>query len=124
LTLKLPVQLTYSFQRAKDAETKRVTEANAAVGTQAQIYCQQTIPNGFSGRVRIGCIEEYTASHGVKENPVREELYKFNFASPTWSPDLAGWSIVIACVFGLFSVLQVLVRLFQKMLEKQHVHHM
>ena len=112
-TVKLPVQLTESYRRAKEAEIKRVSVVNTQVGLDAQSYCERTVPNGLSGRGRVPCIEEYKASHGVKEAAISEDLYKFNFSSPVWSSDIAGWSIVFSAIFG---VLLVVTQLFGRIL--------
>ena len=100
----LPLQLKYSFERAQAAEKKRVIEANAQVSLDAQKQCEAENPNGFSGGGRVSCNEEYVATYGVKETPVPEEAYTFNFASPTWSPDLAGWAIVVAVGLAISTI--------------------
>lgn len=103
-TIKPPIQLTYRYQRLVQTEKDRVSAANAAIYNDAQKYCEQQIPDGLSGRGRVPCIQDYVAGHGLKEQPINEDLYKFDFVSPMWSPDLAGWSIVLAAIFGIMAV--------------------
>ena len=51
----------------------------------------------------------YLQNHtNAKLTVIPDSLYKFNFLSPTWSPDMAGWSMVVAIFFGL-SFLKVLI---------------
>lgn len=95
-----PIQLQYTYERLQEAEARREltqSQANAGLYTQAENYCQQKIPIGFSGRYRVGCITQYVQSHGVSNfsiAPIPASLYEFDFLSPWWSPDLAGWSLV------------------------------
>jgi hypothetical protein len=100
-----PVQLKYTYDRLVKAESDRVAQANSQLYTQAQAYCQQQNSVDFSGRNRVPCITNYVNAHGIKTQPVPDALYKFDFVSPTWSPDLAGWSMVFA---GLCLVIGVI----------------
>lgn len=100
-----PIQLKYRYERLVAAEKQRVSKANAAVYTAAQKYCERQNSSDFSGRNRVPCIQDYVTKNGIKEKIIPDALYKFDFASPSWSPDLAGWAVVIT--FVLFIVLLV-----------------
>ena len=91
-----PIQLKYTYQRLQQAEQQRVASVNASLYPAAQSYCQQQDPTDFSGHNRVPCIENYVAQYGAKAHAIPDSVYKFDFLSPTWSPDLAGWSIVLA----------------------------
>lgn len=104
--IKPPIQLKYRYERLVAAEKQRVAAANqGGLYNEAQRYCESQNQE-FYGRNRIPCIEEYISSRGgqvAAEQAIPESLYKFDFVSPRWSPDLAGWSLVIAGVlFVLF----------------------
>ncbi len=110
--IKPPIQLKYRYDRLVSAEKQRVNEANAKIYTDAQAYCEKAVPDGLSGRGRVPCIQEYVSSHGIKEQPVLDALYKFDFVSPTWSPDLAGFTLVISLLsFVAFIALYAVDRL-------------
>jgi hypothetical protein len=94
-----PIQLKYTYERLTEAATQRAAATNQSLYTQAQAYCQQQDSTDFSGRNRVPCIESYVTSHGVKVQPVPDGLYKFAFQSPSWSADLAGWSLLLTIVF-------------------------
>ena len=94
-----PIQLQYTYQRLVDAQSQ---QNNSNVYSDAQNYCQAQNPTGFSGRTRIACVQAYIESHGVKSTPIPTGLYEFNFQSPGWSPDLAGWSLVVSVVLFCF----------------------
>ena len=91
-----PIQLKFTYQRLVAAEKERVKQATAQTYTDAQRYCEQQNPTGFSGRGRVPCIEEYVKNHGATERKIPDAMYKFDFVSPRWSPDLAGFSLIIA----------------------------
>lgn len=96
--IRPPIQLAYTYARLQAGQSD-----NSALYTQAENYCQQLIPASvsISGRGRISCITDYVTSHGAKSANVAPGLYEFDFASPTWSPDLAGWSLVATVIFFL-----------------------
>lgn len=102
-----PIQLQYTYQRLQDEAKLKAASANATLYPQAQAYCEQQNPTGFSGSGRVTCIAEYVTSHGgEKAAPIPDGMYKFNFASPKWSPDLAGWSLVLTVVLAILTVLR------------------
>lgn len=97
--IRPPIQLKYRYERLVAAEKARVSEANQKIYNEAQVICERQFPTGLSGGGRVPCIEQYVTTNGVKEKPIPDALYKFDFVSPVWSPDLAGWSWIAAGVF-------------------------
>ena len=91
-----PIQLKYTYDRLVTAQGDALAQTNTQLYTDAQHYCEQQDSTDFSGHNRVPCIEQYVTSHGVKLTPIPDALYKFDFISPTWSPDLAGWSMLVA----------------------------
>jgi hypothetical protein len=91
-----PIQLKYTYDRLVQAESDGVAQSNNDFYTTAQKYCEAQNPGGFYGATRIGCVEDYLTTHDTKHQiaPIPDALYKFDFVSPSWSPDLAGWSIM------------------------------
>ncbi len=101
-----PVQLKYTYDRLITTKSEATGDRNAKIYTDAQRYCEDKIPSGFSGRYRIGCIQEYVTAHNASPTYINADLYKFDFYTPTWSPDLAGFSLLFsAIVFVLFLLL-------------------
>jgi len=93
-----PIQLKYTYDRLRESE---LSQSNSQVYTAAQAYCEQQNSTDFSGRNRVPCIENYVEQHGVYQRPIPDSLYKFDFISPTLSPDLAGMSLLLTVVFLL-----------------------
>jgi hypothetical protein len=102
-----PIQLKYTYERLIKADQDRVNAANAAIYTDAQKHCEKLDPNSALGRSRIPCIQEYVKSHGSQTvRTIPDALYKFDFVSPKWSPDLAGWSLVLGGGVLLLTVIR------------------
>ncbi len=118
-----PIQLKYRYERLVEAEHQRVASLNRDLYNQAQAFCEQKFPQGSSG-TRQPCIQEFIDSRGgsnaVKPKPIPDSLYKFNFYSPLWSPDLAGWSLFAALVMLFLFVVRVVLDLWLKRTLRSH----
>ena len=100
-----PIQLQYTYERLVKAQNDQFAKANSQLYNEAQKECERLNPTDFSGRNRVPCIEQYVLSHSTKKLPiVPDALYKFSFASPRWSPDLAGWTMLVAILSGMLFV--------------------
>ena len=94
-----PIQLKYTYQRLQDAAKAKAQQDSGAIYSEAQAYCEQQNSTDISGRNRVPCIEEYVTTHGgAKPKTIPDAMYKFDFVSPSWSPDLAGFSLALAIV--------------------------
>lgn len=101
-----PVQLKYRYERLI-AEQKAREPSNTQLATEAQNYCEAQIPTGRSLN-RIDCIQNYILNHGAQPTQqISDALYKFDFIAPLWSPDLAGWSIVIASLSAVALLIRI-----------------
>lgn len=111
-----PIQLKHTYERLVREQQARAGGSNSAIYTEAQQYCERTIPNGVSGGVRLGCIQSYVKQRSPEDvQTVPKNLYQFDFVSPTWSPDLAGWSMVVT-VLSLFAA--IILALYQSWLRR------
>jgi hypothetical protein len=109
-TVYPPIQLRYTYQRILQAQSEAAATDNTQLYTEAQTYCQQQDPVDFSGRNRVPCIEQYVETHDTQLPTIPAALYEFSFDSPTWSPDLAGWSLLLAGVSGILFAVTLLAR--------------
>jgi hypothetical protein len=87
-----PIQLQYTYERLLATEQAQLDQQTAALAPAAQAYCQAH-PSTFAQN-GVTCIQQYDIDHGVKQMPIPDSLYKFDFISPSWSPDLAGWMLL------------------------------
>jgi hypothetical protein len=102
-----PVQLKYTYDRLVAAEQAKVESENKDVYGDAQAHCESTSPQGFSGSNRIACIQQYVDQHAgpaAEPRPIPDALYKFDFVAPSWSPDVAGWALLVAMVAFLLLI--------------------
>jgi preprotein translocase subunit SecF len=113
-----PIQLKYTYQRLQDAEKTRVQQESTSVYSQAQAYCEQQNSTDFSGRNRVPCIEKYVSEHTAKPRAIPDAMYKFDFVSPSWSPDLAGFAVAIAVLLLILLILRVALGAFLRAVTK------
>lgn len=111
-----PIHLKETYERLKKAEQDRVNAVNSRIYTDAQAHCERLYPGSFSGGPRVPCIEQYVKDNGMSPQPIPDALYKFDFASPSWSPDLAGWSLFLSLVLLSLAVLRFLLGRLMKSL--------
>lgn len=105
-TVYPPIQLKYTYDRLVQAQTDKLTQANAGLYSEAQAHCEAQNSSDFSGRNRVPCIEQYVQSHTTEPlATIPDALYKFSFTTPRWSPDMAGWSMAAAILSGLLFVI-------------------
>src|SRR3990167_10627617 len=107
--IKPPIQLRYTYERLTSEAQKAANDEG--LYTEAANYCQARIPASVSvsGRSRVSCVQDYILSHGGKRaEPIPTALYQFDFISPTWSPDLAGWSLLVTAILFLTLVAKLI----------------
>jgi hypothetical protein len=114
-----PVQLNKSFERAKQAESARATADRERVNAEAIASCEAQFGRS-SLVVRTQCVANYTSPNpAVAERTIVPELYKYDFVSPSWTPDRAGWLIVVTAVLVSILLLQIVSRFVVNSLMKQ-----
>ena len=112
-----PIQLEYTYLRLVQAQTQSALSGNGGLYTAAQAYCQKLDPYDFSGHNRVPCIENYVSTHGTngtKQPTISPALYEFDFVSPSWSPDLAGWLLLVTILLATLSLLFVFYALYRR----------
>ena len=122
--IRPPIQLKYTYERLVAAEQAKANAGNTQLYTEAQNYCQTQNPSSFSGGPRVPCVEEYITTHGVPASQINipASLYKFDFVSPLWTPDLAGWSLLLTVLlFIAFVVSFVVDRLLSARIKRQEI---
>jgi len=90
-----PIQLKYTYERLEKAQQSTLGQGNSALYNEALSYCDTQTAIGSEV---ITCIQQYATSHGAQLATIPDGLYKFDFTSAKWSPDIAGWSLVLAAL--------------------------
>jgi hypothetical protein len=109
--LELPLKNTYNA-RVK-AEADRLSQVRVLQGQEATAYCEQNVVGGFLS-VRAQCVADYTAARPLVEKTINPDLYKYSFASPSWSPDFAGFGIIVSVVLVVALVLNIMSRVIAR----------
>lgn len=108
-----PIQLKYRYERLVGAQKQAAAQDPVKIYTDAQNFCEKQVPTGLSGGGRVPCIQDYVSKHTVTApQSVPDALYKFDFASPAWTPDGAGIGLMVAFLFLAFGVGRLLLELW------------
>lgn len=121
--------LEHEYNRDKEAALNAATNdtnPNAAVYQQASIECRNRFQGGVASfrNDYVTCVAERVKALSPSTDPSaglklpKAESYHYNFASPFWSPDLAGFSVlfcaIITSVILLRGIVAGIIRLVLK----------
>lgn len=107
-----PIQLKYTYERAQAAQQSQLGPGNASLYHDAQVYCEAQNTDAAAADL-VACFENYASSRGVQLASIPDGLYKFDFTSAKWSPDLAGWTLLLTIFFGTLFLLTAMYRLLR-----------
>lgn len=99
LAINPPIQLRYRYEKLAAEEAKRIKAETGQVKKTAEKVCARRFPGGGFNSPRVACVVDYLRVNSVDANEIPSELYKFDFVSPRWSPDLAGISLLASGLF-------------------------
>lgn len=111
--------LEHKYNRDREAALKaaeNTTNPNASVYQQASVECRARWQGGVSSfrNDYVTCVQERVKALGVAEDPAstlklpKAESYHYNFISPAWSPDPAGFSVLVCVVITSVIILRLL----------------
>lgn len=103
-----PIQLTNTYNRIVAAEQARV----AGLGGNAAVYAaaKQNCVAKTDETENLQCIQQYVndkAGGKFQLSLPAKEFYTFDFVSPFWSPDLAGFAVIAAILSGILLVMRL-----------------
>lgn len=110
--------LTKTYERDRDAAlaaAENATNPSSSVYQQASVECRARWKGGVASfrNDYVQCVVEKVGSLAPQSDPTaglkipKADAYRINFASPLWTPDLAGLSVLICGIL----ILAILVRL-------------
>lgn len=124
--------LEHSYQRAYDQAVQKAVDNGAAsskVYQQADKDCQPLFSRTASFTAYIQCVIDKVAASSSAVDPVKDiqaspaDLYRYNFVSPAWSPDAAGWFVLFTAVLALVIVFMLISELIiYALLRHRHRH--
>jgi len=104
------IYLEHSYQRAYDAAVQKAASsgsASAVTYQEADKGCQSLFSKTASFPAYIQCVTDKVAATGAAADPVASiqapsaDIYRFNFVSPAWSPDVAGFTLLATALVAL-----------------------
>ena len=66
-------------------------------------------------------LNKYPESAAVNDNVVLPAagLYQYDFASPIWTPDLAGWTVLLAIIISVVIITKIILTVVLNMFLKR-----
>lgn len=121
----LEQQFRRDAQKAVDAASNDINP-NGNINAKADAVCrpQYTVWS----QAYVQCFADELAKYPPSPDPAQNvtlpssSLYRYSFISPLWSPDFAGFSILICALILLLIVLRILSLGFLHILLKKHYH--
>lgn len=114
--IKQPIQLKSRYERLMAGQQAAIKAQNDKVARDGEVVCAQRFPAGGFNAPRVACVQDYVAVNAVKGSAVAEDLYKFNFVSPSWTPDLAGMSLLATIVLLLIFIIGLGIKIIKRRL--------
>lgn len=116
-TDKNDVYLTHQYERDKAAMVQQAatTQSQDVINKKVDEICKPRYSGYSQGYVQ--CFAEEYAKYAPGKDPISSvkgpdtEKYRFSFASPLWTPDFAGFS-VLACFVIIFIIAVRLISLW------------
>ena len=108
-----PIQLIHKYYRDTLFLHQQTVDSIGDVDNidALKIARQNCETNKWPIAERMGCVQKITRQRGndfyPKMEAINKDYYVFNFPSPGWTPDTAGWSLVGCGLFltGLFGTI-------------------
>jgi hypothetical protein len=109
-----PVQLQKSFERAKATESARATADRERVTAEAIAACESQFRSA-SLVARTECVANYQpATPALAERETVADIYRYDFVSPVWTPDVSGWLVVATIISTVALTAHILLRLVSR----------
>jgi hypothetical protein len=123
--------LTHTYERDRDAAlaaAESVTNPSSAVYQQASIECRSRFQGGVASfrNDYVQCVVEKVGSIAPQSDPTaglklpKGDAYRISFASPLWTPDLAGLSVLICVLLILTVIVRTTTVIILRLVLKKH----
>ncbi len=118
--------LTGSYERAREAAMKEAegeSNPDSHLYQQASVQCQTERFNVAGGYVQcvMNKVSELGGPSALQSELKlpRYEMYKLSFASPFWSPDLAGFAVALTALILIWILARIIGVIFLNLLLKK-----
>lgn len=108
------IYLQYQYERDVQAAIKKASSAseeNAKINAAAEAVCHPQY-SGWS-TAYMQCFLDELAKHPTSETLTEPELpetelYRHEFSSPLWTPDFAGWSVLVVVLILAIIIIRLI----------------
>lgn len=123
------VALQNSYERAyTDAVNAAAnsTNPNAAIYTQVELECQPVYRRTHSFPAYTQCAHDKLDQLAPGQDTLSSvktpsaDLYRYNYASPLWSPDLAGFTVVLTVIVAIMLLGRLLTYFILRAILRSH----
>jgi len=92
---------------------------------RADAICNPNLHSRGYSKAYQDCIIRELSREGQVVDPAtikmpKPALYRYSFTSPLWSPDFAGWSVVVSILLGVAIVVRLVSALVLRLLLRHH----
>lgn len=110
------IALQHSYERAYTAAVEaaaKSTNPNAAIYTQVELECRPVYERTHSFPAYTQCAHDKLSQLAPGQDALSAlktpspDLYRFNFTSPVWSPDLAGFAVLVTIFTSIIIMVRV-----------------
>lgn len=123
--------LSKTYERDRDAAlaaAENATNPNSAAYQQASIECRARWQGGVASfrNDYVQCVVEKVASMAPQSDPTaglrlpKADAYRVSFASPLWTPDIAGVSVLVCVLLILTIFARLITLLILRLLLRRH----
>lgn len=123
------VALQNSYERAYTAAVQAAANSsnpNAAIYTQVEAECQPVFKRTHSFPAYTQCAHDKLSQLAPGQDAMASlktpspDLYRFNYASPLWSPDLAGITVVLTLLVLLMLISRLVTYITLRAILRSH----
>jgi len=123
------VALQHSYERAYTAAVDAAANSNnpqAAIYTQVELQCRPVYQSTHSFPAYTACAHDKLGQLSPGQDPLANvktpssDLYIFNFTSPLWSPDVAGFTVVLTLFVAILVIFKSITYLILRAILRSH----
>ncbi len=122
-----PFYLEGQYRRDSQKMVDTAKQSNSSglnINAEAEAVCKPRFTTWSPAYVQ--CFADELAKYPPSDDPVQKvelpstEIYRYSYASPVWSPDFAGWSVLVCLVIIVMIIARLLSLAVLRMLLKRH----
>ena len=120
----------YLENQYKRDSQKTIDAASGSENPESNIYkkAQEVCAPKFThySQAYLQCTVDYLSSQSPAASPTstvalpKADLYRHSFVSPVWSPDFAGWSVLVCVLLAVMIIARIIGLVILRIILKRH----